>query len=211
MAAVSSGTDALNANNLEAAILDVNPDEAIEMRQKQRVLHWDKRKHKYIKTSVAELAEQRGAKKIRTESGVVVRGKDAKQNKGELYDAWKKRSHRAVGRLGEEEAARGPRPAGGGGGAYGRNSGGGGRYGPGGGEVANANAKDELRGKAQMRKEKKKVEFLKLKNMPAAKRRAVASKQKAAYMAKRGAKERSPAQGGGALRRRSRQLPGGNH
>ncbi|POM59822.1 DEAD/DEAH box RNA helicase, partial [Phytophthora palmivora] len=40
---------------LEEAILDVNPDEAIEMNKKRRILHWDVRKKKFVKTTAGEL------------------------------------------------------------------------------------------------------------------------------------------------------------
>lgn len=54
----------------QEAILDVNPDEAVDMAKKQRLLHWDSRKKKYVKTTLAELGEKGGgSRKIRTESG----------------------------------------------------------------------------------------------------------------------------------------------
>lgn len=55
----------------QEAILDVNPDEAVDMAKKQRLLHWDSRKKKFVKTTLAELSERKGggSRKIRTESG----------------------------------------------------------------------------------------------------------------------------------------------
>ena len=55
----------------QEAILDVNPDEAVDMAKKQRLLHWDSRKKKFVKTTLAELSEggKGGSRKIRTESG----------------------------------------------------------------------------------------------------------------------------------------------
>lgn len=55
----------------QEAILDVNPDEAVDMAKKQRLLHWDSRKKKFVKTTLAELNERKsgGSRKIRTESG----------------------------------------------------------------------------------------------------------------------------------------------
>lgn len=41
------------------------------MAKKQRLLHWDSRKKKFVKTTLAELSEggKGGSRKIRTESG----------------------------------------------------------------------------------------------------------------------------------------------
>lgn len=50
-------------------MLDVNPDEAIDMAKKQRMLHWDSRKKKFVKTTLRELGEGKKGRKIRTESG----------------------------------------------------------------------------------------------------------------------------------------------
>lgn len=49
----------------------MNPDEAVDMAKKQRLLHWDSRKKKFVKTTLAELSEggKGGSRKIRTESG----------------------------------------------------------------------------------------------------------------------------------------------
>lgn len=49
----------------------MNPDEAVDMAKKQRLLHWDSRKKKFVKTTLAELSERKGggSRKIRTESG----------------------------------------------------------------------------------------------------------------------------------------------
>lgn len=47
----------------------MNPDEAVNMAKKQRLLHWDSRKKKFVQTTVGELAEGKGSTKIRTESG----------------------------------------------------------------------------------------------------------------------------------------------
>lgn len=58
-------------STLQEAILDVNPDEAVDMAKKKRLLHWDSRKKKYVKTTLAELGENKknASRKIRTESG----------------------------------------------------------------------------------------------------------------------------------------------
>ncbi|CAH0513218.1 unnamed protein product [Peronospora belbahrii] len=77
---------------LEEAILDVNPDEAIEMNKKRRILHWDARKKKFVKTTAGELTSQ-GTLKRRNESGVNVR---KKQQVGEVYRRWQQKQHKRV-------------------------------------------------------------------------------------------------------------------
>ncbi|GMF44770.1 unnamed protein product [Phytophthora fragariaefolia] len=77
---------------LEEAILDVNPDEAIEMNKKRRILHWDVRKKKFVKTTAGELTSQ-GTLKRRNESGVNVR---KKQVVGETYRKWQQKQHKRV-------------------------------------------------------------------------------------------------------------------
>jgi ATP-dependent RNA helicase DDX54/DBP10 len=77
---------------LEEAILDVNPDEAIEMNKKRRILHWDVRKKKFVKTTAGELTSQ-GTLKRRNESGVNVR---KKQEVGAVYRKWQQKQHKRV-------------------------------------------------------------------------------------------------------------------
>ncbi|GMF22792.1 unnamed protein product [Phytophthora lilii] len=77
---------------LEEAILDVNPDEAIEMNKRRRILHWDVRKKKFVKTTAGELTSQ-GTLKRRNESGVNVR---KKQQVGEVYRRWQQKQHKRV-------------------------------------------------------------------------------------------------------------------
>ncbi|CAM9169059.1 unnamed protein product, partial [Pylaiella littoralis] len=123
---VEKSADGFAAGRLEEAILDVNPDEAMDMAKKQRLLHWDSRKKKFVKTTLAELSERKGggSRKIRTESGVIVKAKNAPQ--GEIYAKWKRNSNRKVGREGDEEEARGAADSG-------ASTGGGGGWGSGGG------------------------------------------------------------------------------
>ncbi|KAJ0403029.1 hypothetical protein P43SY_009570 [Pythium insidiosum] len=83
---------------LEEAILDVNPDEAVEMNKKRRVLHWDTRKKKFVKTSVSEITST-GAIKRRNESGAVVK---SKKKIGEMYKKWQQKNHKRVFTGGEE-------------------------------------------------------------------------------------------------------------
>lgn len=83
---------------LEEAILDVNPDEAIELNKKRRILHWDVRKKKFVKTTAGELTAQ-GTLKRRNESGVSVR---KKKEVGAIYKKWQQRQNKRVFTGGEE-------------------------------------------------------------------------------------------------------------
>ncbi|GAB9473922.1 Dead/deah box RNA helicase [Globisporangium polare] len=83
---------------LEEAILDVNPDEAIELNKKRRILHWDVRKKKFVKTTAGELTAQ-GTLKRRNESGVNVR---KKKEVGAIYKKWQQRQNKRVFTGGEE-------------------------------------------------------------------------------------------------------------
>ena len=75
-----NGVEALVASRLEDGMLDLTADESREQHRQQRVHHWDARKKKYVTKTMAELAEtsQRGAKKLRTESGVTQLGRKSK-------------------------------------------------------------------------------------------------------------------------------------
>ncbi|TYZ63638.1 hypothetical protein PybrP1_009001 [[Pythium] brassicae (nom. inval.)] len=84
---------------LEEAILDVNPDEAIELNKKRRILHWDVRKKKFVKTTAGELTAQ-GTLKRRNESGVSVR---KKKEVGAIYKKWQQRQNKRVFTGGEED------------------------------------------------------------------------------------------------------------
>ncbi|TMW66333.1 hypothetical protein Poli38472_004098 [Pythium oligandrum] len=84
---------------LEEAILDVNPDEAVEMNKKRRILHWDTRKKKFVKTSVGDLTSS-GTLKRRNESGAIVK---KKHQQGELYKKWQQKNHKRVFTGGEED------------------------------------------------------------------------------------------------------------
>lgn len=83
---------------MEEAIMDVNPDEAIEMNKKRRILHWDTRKKKFVKTTAGEINAS-GSIKRRNESGVSLK---KKQQVGEIYKKWEQRQHKRVVAGGEE-------------------------------------------------------------------------------------------------------------
>lgn len=92
--------NAFQEARLEEAILDVNPDEAIEMNKKRRILHWDVRKKKFVKTTAGELTSQ-GTLKRRNESGAMM-GRRKKQVAGELYKKWQQKQHKKVFTGGQE-------------------------------------------------------------------------------------------------------------
>ena len=85
---------------LEDAILDLAPDESAAIATQKRVHHWDKRKKKYIKATLSDL---KSSKKLRNESGAVVRVK----NRGELYEKWQQKHKRSIQSAGlaEEDAS----------------------------------------------------------------------------------------------------------
>jgi hypothetical protein len=77
---------------LESALLDIAPDEAIDMVRKRSMYRWDSRKRKYTKSTVADLLDgikQRGNKKLKTESGIKVSDTVAVATSGELYRKWR--------------------------------------------------------------------------------------------------------------------------
>eukprot|EP01034_Spumella_vulgaris_P022841 gene22841-29015_t len=139
------------ARMIEEALMDVAPDEAYEMNKKKRVMRWDAKKRKFVKQSLEEMAsnQQKGAKRMRTESGVIVKGSSKPQ--GELYEKWKKKSHREIGGFstgenGDDDDR--PRPN----------------------VKVNRHVKDELRGGDDIRKSKKTSADNKVKNMKKDKR-----------------------------------------
>mmetsp|Transcript_12626 Transcript_12626/g.12702 ORF Transcript_12626/g.12702 Transcript_12626/m.12702 type:complete len:266 (+) Transcript_12626:3-800(+) len=84
----------LNAHGIEKALLDVTPEEALEMNKKRRMMRWDARKRKFVKQSLEEMSLSKGAKRVRTESGSSITKSLIPQ--GELYKKWRKKSHREV-------------------------------------------------------------------------------------------------------------------
>ena len=139
---------------LEEALLDVAPDEALDMLKRRSMHKWDARKKKYVQQSVSEILDPRGNKKQKNESGADVK-KGA--TRGELYRKWRERKG------GEEKTdyrgARGSRskkkkaPA------------------------SSRPVKDEVRNAAQIAKSRREKRDLALKNLPKAKRRALTHKK----------------------------------
>ncbi|KDO30101.1 hypothetical protein SPRG_05292 [Saprolegnia parasitica CBS 223.65] len=105
--ALSRGADGGRGNafaqaRLEDAMLDVNPDEAVAMNNKRRLLHWDVRKKKFIKTTVGEL--KNGTIKKRND-GTQLSSK--KQKVGETYKKWQQKQHKRTNIIGAEEEEQG--------------------------------------------------------------------------------------------------------
>ena len=137
---------------LEEALLDVAPDEALDMLKRKSMHKWDARKKKYVQQSVSEIIDTRG-KKQKNESG-----QDVKKGatRGELYRKWRERkgdSERvdyrgAKGSRSKKKKAAPARPV-----------------------------KDEVRNAAQIAKQRREKRDLALKNLPKAKRRALTHKK----------------------------------
>lgn len=65
--------DIIDAQMLENAMLDVAPDDAMDMNRKRKMMRWDAKKRKFVKQTLEEMTEsKRGVKKLRTEQGVVL-------------------------------------------------------------------------------------------------------------------------------------------
>ena len=45
---------------LESAMLDLNPEDAVEMNSKRRMLRWDVKKRKFVKQTLEEFAQAKG-------------------------------------------------------------------------------------------------------------------------------------------------------
>ncbi|RHY65491.1 hypothetical protein DYB34_001198 [Aphanomyces astaci] len=82
---------------LEDAMLDVNPDEAVALNNKRRLLHWDVRKKKFIKTTVGDL--KNGTLKRQNNAG----GPPRKQKIGETYKKWQQKQHKRANVVGADE------------------------------------------------------------------------------------------------------------
>ena len=138
---------------LEEALLDVAPDEALDMLKRRSMHKWDARKKKYVQQSVSEIIDPRGNKKQKNESGADVK-KGA--TRGELYRKWRERKggdekvdyRGAKGSRSKKKKAAPARPV-----------------------------KDEVRNAAQIAKQRREKRDLALKNLPKAKRRALTHKK----------------------------------
>lgn len=141
--------EAQGANMLEYALLDIAPETATELNNKRRIMRWDAKKRKFVKQSLEEMAQTKGSKRIRTESGTVIKSSGKPQ--GEMYAKWKKRTHREISVSGDDER---PRP-----------------------NVSfNKNVKSELRNADEIRRSKKDKANVNLKNTRKDKRKNIESK-----------------------------------
>lgn len=166
----SKGSVAL-AHRIEENMLDIVGDENVDLVKRQRMMRWDKSKRKYVQTTVGdELSGESKSKKIRLESGQLVKSDKAKL--GELYEKWQKKTNRSIGRVGvfddvtagdEVDVASGP-------------------FNKGkmaGGKKAKAdNTSDEKKTATAIQKEREKIENMKLKNMKKGDRRQLERKKR---------------------------------
>jgi ATP-dependent RNA helicase DDX54/DBP10 len=138
---------------LEEALLDVAPDEALDMLKRKSMHKWDARKKKYVQQSVSEIIDTRG-KRQKNESG-----QDVKKGatRGELYRKWRERKggdervdYRGA-KGSRKKSAKKAAPA--------------------------RPVKDEVRNAAQIAKSRREKRDLALKNLPKAKRRALTHKK----------------------------------
>ena len=198
------------AGRLEDGLLDITGDEASDQRRQTKVHQWDKRKKKYVTTTLGELADEgktRGKAKVRTESGLHSLSRKSKDAIGDVYAKWQAKTKKSIGGNAYTESASNGGGSGGGGG--GGNGGGGSssladrmplpktkkeRYAVATAKkqtnaAAHATAKDELKGAKAIKEERKKKDDLKVKHLPKDKRRHVLEKRKHEWKAKVARKE----------------------
>lgn len=60
-------------SKLENAFLDLQPDNALDLNKKRRLLRWDAKKRKFVKQSLEEMSNVKGLKRLRTESGAPIK------------------------------------------------------------------------------------------------------------------------------------------
>ena len=145
-----------SASALNHAYLDVDPDDAVDINRKKRVLRWDAKKRKFVKQSLEEMAAMgKGSKRMRTESGVS--GKGSALPTGQMYEKWRKKSKREVNTMGTgDDYDDRPRPN----------------------VKVNRAVKDEVRSADDIRKLRKQSESKRLKNMDKDKRAQIQGKMK---------------------------------
>lgn len=148
------------ALRLEETMMDIVGDENDEMIKKQRMMRWDKAKRKYVQTTVGEeLSGESKSKKLRTESGQLI--KNNKLKLGELYQKWQKKTNRSIGRTGVFDDNDGPADTK----MLRKNKGKGGMG------LSKGKYSDEVKTAVDIRKERDKKQNMKVKNMKKAERR----------------------------------------
>ncbi len=166
----SKGSVAL-AHRIEENMLDIVGDENVDLVKRQRMMRWDKNKRKYVQTTVGEeLSGESKSKKIRLESGQLVKSDKAKL--GELYEKWQKKTNRSIGRVGVFDDV----TVGGEGedtsSVFNKGKTVGGK------KAKVENTGDEKKTATAIRKEREKKEHMKLKNMKKGDRRLLERKQR---------------------------------
>lgn len=154
------------ALRLEETMMDIVGDENDDIIKKQRMMRWDKAKRKYVQTTVGdELSGDSKSKKLRTESGQLV--KSNKLKLGELYQKWQKRTNRSIGRNGvfDDNDGHVESPD-----AQSRKSRG--------GKPQTGHEEDEIKTAIHIRKTREKKQNMKVKNMKKGDRRNMEQKQK---------------------------------
>lgn len=200
----AKGSSAL-AYRIEENMLDIVGDENVDLVKRQRMMRWDKSKRKYIQTTVGEeLSGDSKSKKIRLESGQLVKNDKAKL--GELYEKWQKKTNRSIGRVGvfddvtedvsPEVAAAAIKK---------------GRKGDNGKKRSNEkdNGDDEMKTVSAIRKEREKKDKNSLKNMEKNDRRQLVSKQRSERTAAQEGKGKKGKKGGPKGRWQGSQKKGG--
>jgi ATP-dependent RNA helicase DDX54/DBP10 len=86
---------------LAEATMDIVEEDGKGISQQRRVRIWDKKKRNYVQVNASEVDRARGGKRVKTESGAVVK-KDEKAQ-GETYKKWQQRTHRSISATGSQE------------------------------------------------------------------------------------------------------------
>jgi ATP-dependent RNA helicase DDX54/DBP10 len=150
-------SEAIGAVAIENAMMDIAPDDAMEMNKKKKIMRWDAKKRKFVKQTLEEMSQSKhGAGKIRSESGVMRHSKSSKPQ-GEMYNDWKKKTRREVSIAGTGDEDYGqPKPN----------------------WRHNRKVPEELKNAQQIRKAHKEKDNMKLKNMSKEKRKSMTGNKK---------------------------------
>ncbi|KAH9261038.1 hypothetical protein BASA81_000742 [Batrachochytrium salamandrivorans] len=82
----------LRVHHLSEAVLDLNPDDTEGLAKKSRSFQWDKRKKKYIQSTVKDHV---AAKRLKSDVETEAFGSGMK--KGEAYEKWAKKTRKRIG------------------------------------------------------------------------------------------------------------------
>lgn len=150
-------SEAIGAVAIENAMMDLAPDDAMEMNKKKKLTRWDSKKRKFVQQTLEEMSQSKhGAGKIRSESGVMRHSKSSKPQ-GEMYNDWKKKTRREVSIAGTGDEDYGqPKPN----------------------WRVNRKVPEELKNAQQIRKAQKAKDDMKLKNMSKEKRKSMTGNKK---------------------------------